>query len=531
MSKQLRLYAVYLLMLLCIGLGYLAILPLFEGFDETANFSSMRQIADTGRIPVFGKDAIDREVTDYQGPIPYGSLAPPFDNGMVYSRFFQDQDLVNSYPQSYRESHPHAAYLPGDKPNYQAQHPPFYYLLMALPERLTDHLSFVTQILLLRLASYLLALGGVVFGLLAVRRSAAPTSALLGFFAYPIILPMFFPEFARMGNDSLCLLLIGMLAYFLSCWLQDEGDRKFALAIGLTLGLGMLTKAFFVPLAAALLGFLLVRMVQRKTLSRWPMLLCMFVPAVLMGIAWFGHQMRTGGSGVSGEQSVALAEHGGLLAGLRMHFSPFAAARGLAATFVTWVWGGTWSLVHMSPILLAPVLALVIWVAVAYLFELRKHALSDAAWLPVWLFIFFGGGLLYHVMIGVALVGAGTTPGWYLHILMPWTAPALGLGLTHIWQRHKMRYLLTGSLAYAVLFQALALWSQFALFTGCATKGIGKNYAFPDHSFCLVQTPLLIHRLGVLAWPSLAIAGFGCGLLCVLWLSLAMRGLKTQIGE
>ena len=44
----------YLLALLFMGLAYLAILPPFEGFDETAHYSSIRQIADTATIPLYG---------------------------------------------------------------------------------------------------------------------------------------------------------------------------------------------------------------------------------------------------------------------------------------------------------------------------------------------------------------------------------------------------------------------------------------------------------------------------------------------
>jgi hypothetical protein len=75
-----------------------------------------------------------------------------------------------------------------------------------------------------------------------------------------------------------------------------------------------------------------------------------------------------------------------------------------------------------------------------------------------------------------------------------------------------------GLLLYAVVFQTMALWSQFALFTGCATKGDDKYYAFSGHAFCLDQIPLLTDRLSVIGWPVLATIGFGSGVLCALWL-------------
>jgi hypothetical protein len=53
----------YLLTLFLIGLGYLAILPPFEGFDETAHYSSVRQIADTKTIPSKGRVSLTKKLT------------------------------------------------------------------------------------------------------------------------------------------------------------------------------------------------------------------------------------------------------------------------------------------------------------------------------------------------------------------------------------------------------------------------------------------------------------------------------------
>src|ERR1019366_10533663 len=64
---------------------------------------------------------------------------------------------------------------------------------------------------------------------------------------YPLVLPMFFPEFTRIGNDCLCLFLVGVTAFLLSKWLKDENNKRLSVAIGVVLGLGLLTKAFFIP--------------------------------------------------------------------------------------------------------------------------------------------------------------------------------------------------------------------------------------------------------------------------------------------
>jgi 4-amino-4-deoxy-L-arabinose transferase-like glycosyltransferase len=513
-------------MLLLIGLGYLAILPIFEGFDETASFSSLRQIADAKTIPVNGKSYLDKEITDYKGPVAYSSGLPPFDGGTVYTKFFEYSELVDSYSQTYRQPHPHSPYAPSKGLNWQAQHPPLYYLLLAPLEKATDHFSFVSQFFLLRLASYLLALAGVAFGLLAIKQSnklGNMSPAIIGFILYPVILPMFFPEFARIGNDSLCLFLVGLISLLLSRLLHDGYNHRLSIAIGITLGLGLLTKDFFIPIIAAIVLFLLLRMQRYRSMRESWRIILTLSPPLLIGAVWYANRAKIGG-GIEINDAIRLAHHGGLIVNLREHFSLFGLARGIAQTAVTWVWAGTWSLTRLPLIFYVPMLLLVFWVIGAYLVGLRRRPLSDLEWLPVWSFIFFGGGLFYHELISLALFGSGSTPGWYLHILMPWVAPAIGLGICSIWQYKPARYLLVGLLSYAVLFQMIALWAQFALFTGCATKAADKYYSFPGRTFCLVQTPQLVDRLAVLGWPVLAAIGFGGGIICALWLLAKMLG-------
>ena len=65
--------ALMLAAIFLIGLGNLAILPPFEGADETAHYSSIRQVAETGTFPLLNHSFISPEVIDYRkhGPMPY----------------------------------------------------------------------------------------------------------------------------------------------------------------------------------------------------------------------------------------------------------------------------------------------------------------------------------------------------------------------------------------------------------------------------------------------------------------------------
>jgi hypothetical protein len=125
----------------------------------------------------------------------------------------------------------------------------------------------------------------------------------------------------------------------------------------------------------------------------------------------------------------------------------------------------------------------------AFATRLRRTPLTDTKWLPVVLLAIFGSALLYHVMLDVANAGNTGTSGWYLHILMPWAAPALGVGIIALLEQTRWRLLFVGLASYALMFQVVALWAQIALFTGCATKGDDKYYVFPGHTFALTRRP------------------------------------------
>jgi len=528
---------VYLLSLLLIGVGYIAIMPPFEGFDETSHFASLRQIADTGTIPLYGRSFFPQDIADYPGPAAYSTVAPPFDSRLTYAKFFAQPELVARFVRDYRRPHPHPPFVPSQQLNWEAQHPPLYYLLLAPVLRLIEPEPFVSQILVLRLISYSLAVTGVFLAMMAVRSSASniePQAAVAGFLLYPVMLPMFFPEFARLGNDSLCLLLAGAAAFSLAKSLADERSVVWPTALGASLGLGLLTKAFFLPIMFAIGVLLLLRLWLGRGEAASPRLqwrnACLSLAlAVLIGGGWYLRDNLTYGEFSGDAAAIQLAASGGLWANLEQHHSLFIFARGVAVMAVTWVWAGTWSLVRMPPLLYAPLFMLLITAIGGFVKRLRDTPLTRPEWLPVLLFASLGGGLFYHVVEMVA-IDQSSTGGWYLHILMPWVAPALGLGAYAVVKRAWQRRVFATLVILALLFQAMAVWAQLALFTGCAIKGDDKSYVFSGHWFCVDQYATVFDRLSIIGWPWLAGAGFGGGLLCIVWFAVQLSHRRWSHG-
>jgi hypothetical protein len=540
-----RIVFLYFVALLSMGLFHLATTPVFEGFDEPWHYSAIRQVAYQGKITMREESYVDQFVLDYQGPLPYDSGRPPFDRsitpferGTTYGVFVSDQKLNESYVARYRETAPPAVFALSSEPNnLYRQHPALYYVVMASVLRLVDGTSLVTQIFILRLLSYLLALSGVALGILATskRKRLDPGEQgfplLLGFLIYPYLSPMFFPQFARVGSDSLCLFLVGLLAYLFSKWLSSGGDLKSSVSIGVVLGIGLLTKAFFVPIAAAVFMYVLMPAFaalafKRDLVKRIPAMAGIFLPAVIIGGGWYIYNHFTYGSFSGSNLGIWLAQRGGLLANLDGTFSLAVFVRGLATAVVTYLWGGTQSLAHLPYVTYAPLLAALGCIVVAFCFRLRKIPLADPLWLSMWLAAFFAFGIAGHAMSNMAMGGNGNTPGWYFHMLIPFFAPAIGIGVYSLFRTSKSRCVFLGFVSYAAIFHCIAIWFQLALFSGCAVKGDDKHYLFQSKYLCLDNASMVVEGVGLFGYPVLAGLGLFCWVVASIWLFVELQRIR-----
>src|SRR3989304_989582 len=118
---------------------------------------------------------------------------------------------------------------------------------------MSRHWNWLTQMFLLRSVSWVFAFVGYVLGVVAIirywpERDAGVVAAVAA--AWPFLGPMFFPEMARLGNDSLCLLIMGgvwwMLLRIGSIGFEAR-PRDFVM-LGVLLGIGLLTKTVFFSL-------------------------------------------------------------------------------------------------------------------------------------------------------------------------------------------------------------------------------------------------------------------------------------------
>jgi hypothetical protein len=473
-----------------LGLSHLAALPPFEGFDETAHWSSIQQIADTGRTPRYGQDRLSAAIDAYPGPQAAATGQPYRDWFAAHDRPLAGEAL---------------GYRPGAALNWQAQHPPLFYLLMAPLYRLVAHAGWIVQFFVLRLVCWSLAFAGFVWGAIGTRRVLAQRGIadrrLFLPALWPLIFPQFFPEFARLTNDTLCLLLMAAV-WCLVLLLLESPRRGLALALGAVLGAGLLTKAFFLPVTAGVGALLAWQAWQGRDKQRALSLGLTLLVAIGLGAPFYLAKLAATGDLIGGNDFILLRPAGGLLAGLRAHFTWAQYALGLTRILAGFAWAGTWSFAHPPRLAVAPLCLLALLAAGAYVGQLRRR--DAVALAPLMIVGPVIAGLCWHLLRMVAFTGLGAgTPGWYLHIF----AGPLGLALVLGW---RWPGALTALAAYGLLFGAAMVPWQLAFFSGCLARP-GAGAATLTGATCLVSP----RHLALISLPWLSLTAFLAACLCL----------------
>ncbi|MGE4219578.1 MAG: hypothetical protein AB7G39_09035 [Alphaproteobacteria bacterium] len=513
MSRSARLL---LAAVLALGLAHLLLLPPFEGFDETGHYSSILQIAETGKVPRLGSAWMTREVEAYQarGPMPYGpaSLA----SGTTYRAFFQGDPA----PRGTAVSPPFEA---SGTANWQGQHPPLYYLLLAPVAKATAGLPLRERLYWLRGASLLFAFAALCIAAAANARWIDGGGHLTAL--WPLLMPSWFPEMARLGNDSLaCLLLALAWGAFLALHRRLD-DLCAWLLLGVSLGLGLLTKAYVWPIALACFAYLAVLAICRRGAGTGiaAMLGGSLALALAVGAPWY---LWLAASGIAPTNDAAtLAQHGGLIAGLARYWSLPDFLYSLASLVKSFIWAGSWSFARPPAFFYLPYLAFMALLLGAWFWGSRR---KPAEILPPLVFLLpMLLGLIGQSLLWLALGARGVTGGWYLHALVGPLAFVAAAGLACLARSAGGRALRAAVLVYALGFGAAMAWLQAGLFGGCNGRAAMDPVYRLDWS-CASDAALLWQRLGLLAEPGFAAAAGVLGTALLVAGLLSIRNTANQ---
>lgn len=511
---------IYIIALIALGVGYISVLPVFEGLDETAHFSRIRETAYSKKIKY--ESSIDQSILKYTGPLPYSTGLPPFDNSNTYKKFFENPKNISEYEDKYVHSVLKKEFVSSDELNWQYQHPPLYYIIMSKIIFLTENLNFIDQFYVLRIVSYCFAILGIYFSIGIFFKKFINNFDLknkkifkLAILIYPILFPEFFYEFARIGNDSLCLMFTGLLILLVFNLDDDEINSKNIFFIGSVLGLGMITKALFLPIIFGIASYIFIKLFMENKLNRIYNVILFILPLLPVVIWYWLKYLQTGDYG-GGFEAFQLSQGDGIINGFVKNFTWLGLSHGFLMPFVTFTWIGSWSVFRMPLYLYIFLIMCSGWIySNIIIFYLKNIKINNIHMQVVWILLFMISGLFWHVIIMVALTGYGASGGNYLHILYPWLVPALYLGIKQIYNSNYQVFLLKLVLFFCLLFQILGYWYHIALFSGCAIKSDDKSIVFSEKLYCLTSFKRVIGNLDILAYPYLGLVSFGVGIILI----------------
>jgi 4-amino-4-deoxy-L-arabinose transferase-like glycosyltransferase len=410
------------------GFVYAAVTPLWEGIDEPFHFAYIQSLTANRSFPVWGKSFLDADIAQSTAYAPLAPLMPQLVKGfqkLSYLDYWclapETRQQLNSKLRKLQASG--ETITPSTTPLYQAQHPPLYYLLCAPLYQLMDSRNLVEKVFAMRLYSVLIASGAVVAASLIGRQRGVLGTTLA---VLAVSWPVLYVDVARVGNDSLGAALFAFLFAALIAY-GTKQTRLRAACIGILLGLGLLTKAYFATAVPAIAAYVFLPAVFDR--SRWKRALAagfiIFLCAGAIGGWWYVRNYMLYGT-FSGLQESIYFPSVGLLEKLRAALEVnwlFI----LKHLFVTFSWVSGWSFVHL-PKGIYVVFLLLFGFATAGLarhlaaqqWRLRNifrndHALTAAFFLV----FFFALGVAYHeINVKATVKVMGGPGGWYFYALV-----------------------------------------------------------------------------------------------------------------
>ncbi len=396
---------------------YSSALPLWEGFDEWSHFSVIRRMALRGEFLVPRDSPVPRDVAASLdlAPVPWAlrSMPPPSVTHDVYWRLpaagrAQREAAFRSVPArwAFEDS-------AGSLTAYEALQPPLYGWLMVPVARVATPRGLADEVLWLRLVSSAIGSLAIPLVFLVGRSVFRCDTVALGCAAVVAAMPEFAFDMARVGNECLAVVLFTLLTWLaLEAVLKGLSYRR-AAAIGVVLGLGLLTKAYFlaaVPAIAVLAGYTFWRSQARLR----ALFGALIVAAASFSIAgwWYVRNLRTTGtlSGLSEAVMLRGTDQASLLhrAG-EVHW-----ARAVDTILLSHLWFGGWSGLTVRSWMYHLFYAVMILAAIGIVRAIRQPAVAAAAVIYAWFWI----GQLYNVLLLFLSKGMSGSMGWYMYAVV-----------------------------------------------------------------------------------------------------------------
>ncbi len=484
------------------GCFYSAMLPIWEGYDEPSHFSFIQYVATQTGLPV-ATTPVSREIQESLHLVPLSweqrlhALQPPIYTQDSYWQLPQAsrkalQESVRAIPSAWGRQ-------PGTSPAmYEAQQAPLYYWMMSVPLRLFPGASLAAQVFLVRMLSVLLASLVIPIAYAASRIFFASDSLAIGICAVIACMPELMIDISRAANESLAIVVYSGLTLLLLLAVTSARP-KLLVPAGVVLGIGLLTKAYFllaVPafvLAAVYLSWQL-QAERRRVLLNAAVGLGLAV-VISFGWYWRNHALTGAWSGEQDDAIAARATLPHLMTAVR-HVNWVG---GVTSVLVSHTWFGGWSFLKLpKPVYLVFACGMGLALVGLMIGIFRNRLRSGQMAVALAVYGCFWAGLFYDVLVIYMARGVSASCGWYLYAVIVPEMLLVTVGLLVITPKSWRWGILP---ALAAMFAAIDIYGIHALlvpyYTGIIAHTPGSDAVRAVTMAQLVNAgpSLLLHRL------------------------------------
>jgi hypothetical protein len=389
------------------GAFYCQLIPLWEGYDEWAHYAFVEHLR-----------------------LHHGTL-PRTSDGVTE----EIRESVHSAPMKHETSEPLQL--------YEAQQPPLYYWLLSVPNRMFISAPISIRVYRLRLFSILISSLVIPFAYLAAFELFYSRALSLSVCALISAMPGLMIDIARIGNESLAIAIASWITWLL---LRDRSrwNRLQPVNLGLALGLGLLTKAYF-------LAFIPLLILRRRFSS--------LALAIGIGGWWYWRTLHLTGT-LTGEGLDVASRN----LSWTVKLAAFGKVHWLSAidtALWTHIWNGAWSFYTVKSWMYRVFEVIYLIVLVMAFYALLRRPLGrfkGKLALLLSLEALFIAGISYQAVTIFLAKNISFAPGWYFYALIVAEALILASGMLILAGRRRV---LPAIGVLIGLFAALDVYSAF----------------------------------------------------------------------
>jgi hypothetical protein len=439
------------------GCFYASMFPLWEGYDEFAHFGVIRAISAQGLIlpPRDQPGPRDVEESLKLAPVPWEVRG-----WNVFQQSLTDEQYWSLPPDERRARETRLRELPrawarenstAGISAYEALQPPLYYWLMAAVLSILKGASLPAQVTILRWLAILIASFAVPLTFAICQEGFASEALALGCAAVIAVMPEFASNAARISNEPLSILLYSLLIWTGLRIVRTELTIRRAAVLGLVLGLGLLTKAYFLTAVPAVLGLALY-----KRSRTWMPLLTTFTAAAAVAGWWYIRNIVTTGTLSGLAESVTLHNRGATSMITAATQVPW--LRAVDSILVSHLYFCGWSSLTVRSWMYHVFFAIAAAAAIGLIPRLRQPAVL---WLAS-IYGFFWLGQLYNVMLQYLTKGLASSMGWYIYAVAGCEVVLCALAFG----RFRVKTAAIGTLLFGLLDLYGMHWLAIPYYTG-----------------------------------------------------------------